>query len=915
MAEKIDIEELKSRISMVDLAAACGVDLKKQGNEYKGLCPFHSERTPSFTVTPAKGEAYYCFGCGDGGDHVQFIQNLYSADFPAALEKLQEIVGTGSTTGDKRKPRKSTKPPKPEDSWQPMGAGPEIDPPATLSVNRDGKWLDVPVVDKWAYRGTDGALHGFTCRVEPEPGKKEIIPLTWMVNTETGATDLRRKSLPEPRLLYGAELLSMHPESNVILVEGEKAADALRRMVPVKTGLVMTWPGGGKAVKKADWSMLAGRKIIGWPDCDSKRDKKTGEYIPHHEQPGTSAMIEVADYVRRHGASMSIIRVPEPGELADGWDAADAESEGWARSDVVQFIKDRKTSPESIAPSNEAAREDPKPTTNPDPVPPATQSWVDQTVDLAGQPFKCLGVDEGVYYYLPFSTQQVTSISAAGHSNKSNLLQLASYDFWEGQMSGRSGPDWTKIASYLLERNAHIGVFDPDKIRGRGVWFDDGRCVLHLGNRLIVDDKEMTIQDLDTRFIYERKPALEAMKPKGELTDDEAMMLHAIAGMPNWQKPINATLFAGWVALAPICGAMLWRPHVWVTGQRGTGKSWLMTNVAAPVLGASALVVASSTSEAGIRQRLKQDARPVIFDEAEGETKHDRERVQKVLELARQASSDSLAEIAKGSPSGSAQVFRARTMFMMGSINVGLALASDKSRFTILSLQKGKFGAEGRRQFEALEDMVNNTLTNDYCAALRSRIYRLIPVIRKNTKLFGKAAAEHIGNQRAGDQLGALLAGAWALQSQEVISYEEANEFVKGQDWGFEQDESIDSDETTVMNEVLSAKVEIEIQGGMRRNRTVAEILQMVSGRINDMEYTRDDGNQALARIGVRLKEGFVLISESHPKLRGILKDTPWGGGWADVISRIGGAERISVCRFAGMRTRAVKVPESQIFE
>lgn len=897
MADQIDVDELKSRISMVDLVTACGVEMKKQGNEYKGLCPFHSERTPSFTVTPAKGEAYYCFGCGEGGDHIQFLQNLYSTDFPGALGKLQEIVGTGTTScATRRKSPPAKKPAEPE-PWQHLGAGPEQEPPETLSVNRDGKWIDAPVVASWAYRDTDGGLLGYTCRVEPEPGKKEIIPLTWMTNTQTGASELRRKSLPEPRSLYGAELLSANPKANVILVEGEKAADAARRMLKGKPFIVLSWPGGGKAVSKADWSLLKGRKIVGWPDCDSKRDHKTGEYFPHDEQPGTSAMLAIAEQIEQHGATMRIVRVPEPGQIEDGWDAADAEAEGWDAARVVKHIKDNAVKPSDLIPEPPAEEPQPEP------------AWM---------PFRCLGVDEGTYYYLPSTTQQVTAISAAGHSNKANLLQLASLEWWEATFASKNGPDWTAGASYLFDLNASIGTFDATKVRGRGAWFDDGKSVLHLGDRLLVDGQHVKISEFNTRYIYERKPPLEGLMPEGHLDESEALRLHQVTGMLNWQKPINAALLAGWVVLAPICGAMSWRPHIWLTGQRGTGKSWVVTNIIAPAIGASSLTVQSNSTEAGIRQRLRQDARPVVFDEAEGENQHGRHRMQAVLELARQASSDGVAEVAKGTAGGKAMSFKVRSMFLMGSINVGLAQASDKSRFTVLTLGKAPHGIEGRRQFEALEDTVNNTMTKQFCAALRARTYHLIPVIRQNAKVFAKAAAEHIGNQRAGDQLGALLAGAWSLGSSEVITDDEAAEYVQGQDWGLDQDESMDSDETMLAHHLLSSKMDVEVQGGLRRVRTVAEIIEKLAASVldvsvNDFEYQEEDGRQALARAGIRYSDGMVIVSESHPRLKEILKDTPWGGGWADILSRVEGATRIPAYRFAGMTTRAVKLPVEAI--
>jgi DNA primase len=68
------------------------VRLRKAGGTYKGLCPFHQERTPSFTVTPARG-TYKCFGCGEGGDAISFVEKMEQVDFVGAIESLAKRFG------------------------------------------------------------------------------------------------------------------------------------------------------------------------------------------------------------------------------------------------------------------------------------------------------------------------------------------------------------------------------------------------------------------------------------------------------------------------------------------------------------------------------------------------------------------------------------------------------------------------------------------------------------------------------------------------------------------------------------------------------------------------------------------------------------------------------------------------------
>lgn len=85
------IEEIRSRIDIVELIGEY-VDLRKQGNRFVGRCPFHSDRTPSFHVTPENG-LFYCFGCGTGGDLFSFVMKADHSDFPQAVEKLARRAG------------------------------------------------------------------------------------------------------------------------------------------------------------------------------------------------------------------------------------------------------------------------------------------------------------------------------------------------------------------------------------------------------------------------------------------------------------------------------------------------------------------------------------------------------------------------------------------------------------------------------------------------------------------------------------------------------------------------------------------------------------------------------------------------------------------------------------------------------
>jgi DNA primase len=83
--------EVKSKLSIVDVVGE-QVQLRKAGTIFKGLCPFHGEKTPSFVVTPAR-ESWHCFGCGEGGDIFSFVMRREGLTFPEALKRLAAKAG------------------------------------------------------------------------------------------------------------------------------------------------------------------------------------------------------------------------------------------------------------------------------------------------------------------------------------------------------------------------------------------------------------------------------------------------------------------------------------------------------------------------------------------------------------------------------------------------------------------------------------------------------------------------------------------------------------------------------------------------------------------------------------------------------------------------------------------------------
>lgn len=346
MTERVDTAALLARVDIVHVIDRY-VPLKKSGAEFEACCPFHTEDSPSFKVSPTK-QIYYCFGCGANGDAIKFLTEHQGMSFLDAVQALggelpAPVPGQAVEPAPARKVERSP--------WVPILPAPADAPPPPLAHIKRGR----PELT-WCYRDASGAVLGYVYRFKKSDGGKEVLPLVWACNAEAGVTDWHFMAFPELRPLYGLDRLAARPESTVLVVEGEKCADAgtaqLADLVSV------SWPGGGKAVKKSEWAPLAGRKVILWADADAKRVPLTKAerdqlpddaartptqdarpLLPEDQQPGVKTMAEVAEILLGLGCKVWRVKIPAPGEKPDGWDIADAVAEGLTGDALANHIR------------------------------------------------------------------------------------------------------------------------------------------------------------------------------------------------------------------------------------------------------------------------------------------------------------------------------------------------------------------------------------------------------------------------------------------------------------------------------------------------------------------------------------------------------------------------------------------------
>jgi putative DNA primase/helicase len=702
--------------------------------------------------------------------------------------------------------------------------------------------------------------------------EKQIRPLTW-----TGSA-WAWKSPPKPKPLYWPRRV---PGAPVLIAEGEKAADAAAVLFPGHA--VCTWPGGTSNVPHANWQPLAGCSVTIWPDADDV---------------GRKAAAQLARILL--GLRCSVVVVNPPDTVAQGWDLADALAEGWTAARAAKAVEAR-------AKAVEAPAADAEPAPAPAPAPPAPPP-----ADLpSSAPFVCLGFDEGTYYYQPDSTGQVVSLSRSSHTG-TNLLSLAPLPYWEALYPSKTGVNWLAAASSLFEAQAKAGIFSADRIRGRGAWWDAGRSVLHLGDRLLIDGTTQPItKAARSRFHYQRLASIDLPDRLQPLTDELGMEIIDIASRFHWEVPASGLLLAGWIALAPICGALQWRPHVWLTASAGSGKSAILDRYIGTLLESLALFPEGNTTEAFIRQHLRADAIPVIFDEAESNEKNDRHRIQSVLALARVSSSSGRGVIGKGGADGTAQAFTIRSMFLLCSISTALKQGADQSRFAQLTLRNPSFMPKPERiaHWSALDADITRLVTTELGHRLLLRMVRQIPTIRDSVAVFRRAAAERFDSQRQGDQYGTLLAGAWSLANSRPATVEDAYQLIDGNNWDAYREQT-DADEERCLQHILQHQLRVEGDRGSAYNRTVWELVELARGATPSMEIGPAAAEAHLGRIGVKVENDRIVISNTAKGMRRILDGTAWADCYATVLGRLPGSSKAGVVRFKGLAgvSRAVSL-------
>jgi len=694
----------------------------------------------------------------------------------------------------------------------------------------------------------------------------------------------------------------------VVVVEGY----ATGASVHIATGLavIVAFDSGNLLpVARAARRLMPDARIVIAGDNDLWTRKPTGEAWNPGVEKGMAAAIDV------EGLFVAPRFASDEGKPTDFNDLHQREGIDAVERQVLAALAPAPAAPADFVPPWDAVNPDNNGQEGP---PPA----VDEDDEACSDHFRVLGHDRDNIHVYQYRLKLIQSRPMTAWS-ESALITLAPLQWWEREFPKAGGGINTRTAhNWLMRMAERKGFFDPNCRRGRGAWHDDGRVVYHFGDRLLIDGVMQDGLKIDSSNVYEQSGRLR-LPSNMALTSSEAKVIFTACEAFHWTRPASAILLAGWCALAPLGGALRWRPHIWLTGGAGSGKTTILDAVLYLMNGCAVYAQGNST-EAGIRQTLKTDAIPVMFDESEQNNDREVLRIQNILSMIRQSSTESDAKTLKGTTGGDAQIYDIRSMFCLSSIQVGMKHQADVERVSVLALKpkseaKGQASENWRKIQAAIADL---KASPDLPARLMRRSIDLLPVTLKNIGVFSQAAAEAFGTQRDGDQYGTMMAGAWSLFRDRPATLEEARAMIARYDWS----DYLEGQEVDESEKALSA-----LLGKLVRFKhtelSVYELIAAATNRPTESVRTvdADDAKAQLLRYGLRVEYTtsnladarlMVAYSDNVPELAKLMADSPYATDLKGQLLRVKGAERTAtVKRFLAAVSRAVSIPMTRVFD
>lgn len=816
---------------------------KWEGDEWVALNPVRGDKSlGSFKVNSKTGN-YADYATGDRGtnllDLYAFIHSV------SVVDAFNQWTGTApkATTTLPTQPPKETK-----DKPQPILPS----APAPLDLINSKRPAMVH-----EYRTVDDQLLGYILRIEKPNGDKIPLPLFYF---EDGGWQTKGFTGKTKRPLYGVEKLAKYPAAKVLLVEGEKCADVGSRLLLPEKWVVLSWLGGTAPAKtkKIDLKPLQGRTVYLWPDND---------------QVGHEAMLNISTVIK------ATCLKPLEGK-PQGWDIADATDD-------------------------------------------ELDEMMEQTHQEGGEPLASYNsiLENKHYTYLGYNFAEDNSsiehnFYVKGYESlmklKSSqfsigrLVDIADEGFWDvyrrwngDKPEGKE--TWMANIASTLKNEAYGMHYNPSMVRGVGAWPESDSptgYIFHAGDRVIAGDTVLPFGVSKSGFLYCKDSQIKIADNAAstQATRDLVNVIQCI----SWAKPSNALLFAGWLFIAPIAGVLKWRPHIYLYGPAGSGKTTVQ-GLISQVLNGFIIANKGKSTEPGIRGRVGNSTKPVMLDEAERYSKDDNARLENILNFIRGSSSGrDEASVVKGTATGGFKTYACNSIFCLASINPCLNETADKERFIQLSMttkdpQRGK-------KWERLQALKADFDYNhpDFAAELRRRAYDKIPQLLELIKKFEKALIVKVKKDRLCEHISTLLAGFSFMIDDNPPTDEAIQWMVDSIDLTESIEDTIGNEYDSLLNYLVRYQLRFFDSEGVNKMLSVGEMIYAASGKQDAIKVPENKKvlKKVLARNGIKVEYDYTYIANASNELAAMFKGTLGANNWSKLLLNVPDAVKGEVKHF-----------------
>lgn len=528
-----------------------------------------------------------------------------------------------------------------------------------------------------------------------------------------------------------------------------------------------------------------------------------------------------------------------------------------------------------------------------------------------GCPVAALGKEGGTHWYLDM-VGQLRGVTNHQKDTISDLFGgrtdlLTNHYPTRNRQGAISGWDQERSRSAMHRACAEKGVWNAaQRVRGTGAWRDaDGELVLHCGDQLLVKGEWRRCGEVDG-YVYPTRP--KQPRPTAKPEEEHVAELTTMLCTWRWTRgDLDAVLLLGWIGCAMFSGALDWRPMMWISGDKGTGKSTLHRLIHGLMGGDGAMVSTANTTAAGIYQALGQDALPVAIDELEPSDDPRKDRARDIIQLARQAASGAVAY--RGGADHTGRDFVLRSCFLFSSILVPPLLDQDVSRIALLELLPLDPGAPVPTATPRQLGVMGRSL--------RTLIARQWGRWDETLETYRRALAAHGHAARGADQFGTLLAMADMLGEVDAPDVARADRWAK-QIAAKTLDDTAEqlADWQRCASYLMGQLPEAWSKGS---RWSVAQLVRAVAGYTPEEDPTPDHARDKLDAVGIKVKakreRAMMAISTNHPQLAKLFEGSHWQTGpgqtgvWAQSIRRAPGAKPGGTLRFAGHASKTVRVP------